>query len=81
MLEQELYQVLEVEENVVVEDKSEVGKGVELVVVEELLGCSWRMIKLVDVVVVEGTAWVDFGHNWDSMKLLVLGLGDVQPSV
>ena len=24
---------------------------------------------------------MDFGHSWDSMKLLVLGLDDVQPKV
>ena len=48
--------MLEVEEIVVVEDKSEVGNEVELAVVEELLGSSWSVIKLVDVVVVEGTA-------------------------
>ena len=44
MLEQELYKVLEVEEIVAVEDKSEVGNEVELDVVEELLGGGWRMI-------------------------------------
>ena len=24
---------------------------------------------------------MDFGHNWDSMKLLVLGFDDVQPNL
>jgi len=41
--------------------------AVELVVVVELQDKNWRMIQLVGVAVVEGTALMDFGHDWGAM--------------